>query len=137
MCELVEKGVAMNKRIVWSIILVPFLVIGLIFAVGCGESEPTSKMTAPEVCQYVNQALPNEYRYQSSTARYEIRYTALSAEHLGEGIWQVRVKTIAEPQRLKEGQWVFGTGMGGGIPVFVQYQFNETTGALTIKRVMP
>ncbi len=105
-----------------------------IVGVGCQQAPPSPKMTAPEACQYVNQALPNEYQYVRSTARYEIRYTALSAEHLGEGIWQVSVKTTAEPQQLIEGQWV-RTGIYGGNPILIegveQYLFNETTGALT------
>lgn len=120
----------MKRRIVWSIILVPFIVIGLVFTIGCEEPESTPKMTAPEVCQYVNQALPNEYVYLSSTARYEYQYTALSAEYLGEGIWQVTVENMVEGQRLEEGQWVLGREMVQA-PLVHQYQFNETTGAVT------
>jgi hypothetical protein len=43
-------------------------------------------MTAPEVCQYVNQALRNEYISISTTTRYEMRYTALSAVYGETGV---------------------------------------------------
>jgi len=131
----------MNKRIVLPVILVPFLVISLIFTVGCEEQESTPKMTAPEVCQYVNQALPNEYQYLGSTARNELRYTSKEAEYVGgllwsnesearapEGTWLVTVKVVVEPQRLKEGQWVSGISL----PYIVFYYFYEDTGALVL-----
>jgi len=118
----------MKRRIVWSIILVPFIVIGLVFTIGCEEPEPTPKMTAPEVCQYVNQALRNEYISYSPTTRYEVRYTALSAVYQLEGRWLVNVKVVSEQQKLRDGQWV-GTSAGG--IVTQQYYFSETTGALT------
>ena len=86
-------------------------------------------MTAPEVCQYVNQALANEYVYQPPL-RYELRYTALSARHVREDMWEVSVKVIAEPQRLSEGRWA-ATPLFETKTYVEQYYFCETTGALT------
>ena len=93
-------------------------------------------MTAPEVCQYVNQALPDEcVATRDVRLRSKIGYSALSAEYVGDGIWRVDVKATTEYQALSEGQW---------IPDFVsrqhedrmevrteQYRFNEATGAVT------
>lgn len=128
-------GQRMNKRIIWSIILVPLLVISLVFPLGCKESEP--KMTAPEVCQYVNQALPNEYNYLNSTSRYEISYTAVKARYaepetlFAEGVWCVSVEVTTEPQQLINGQWVF-TGASGSVDtVLAPYLFSEETGEVT------
>jgi hypothetical protein len=144
----------MYKKIFLLLILVFFLAIGQIFLIGCGESEPTPKMTAPEVCQYVNQALPNEYEYVSSTMRYEYRYTALKAEYgeeiidkisgtsyvddlarkflrekYPEGSWRVYVEVVTEIQQLKNGQWSI---YHGAIETnTVEYVFDENTGALT------
>jgi len=127
----------MNKRIVWSIILVPFLVIGLLFTVSCAGQTP--RMTAAEVCQYVNQALPNEYVYQSSTARLEFRYIVQEAVNphkekieteprLPKGTWIITVKVVVEYQMLKEGQWV---GVRSTDFQTKFYYFNENTGAVT------
>ncbi len=67
----------MNKLVY---IILSLLIMGIVVT-GCQEIpkplEPT--MTAPEVCQYVNQALPNGYKYVSSTMRCEYKYTASSA----------------------------------------------------------
>lgn len=124
----------MNKRIVLPVILIPFLVIGLIFTVSCGKSEPTPKMTAPEVCQYVNQALPDDYIYQSINMRSERHFTAQKAAYV-EGIWLVTVKIDFEPQRLVEKQWVVDT-YNAPHSVLILYSFDENTGALEPKSVV-
>ena len=123
----------MKKRIVWSVILVPFLVIGLIFTVGCEEQEPAPKMTAPEVCQYVNQALPDDYVYLGSAIRSERHFTAQEAVYV-EDTWLVTVKIEFEPQQLKEGQWVFDAHRVAH-SVLIIYSFDENTAALKIKEV--
>ena len=140
----------------------PFIILLLIIAVttftGCQETLKLT-MTAPEVCQYVNQALPNQHLYTLPTARYELHYTASSAtpklealveddrgqnllpdselQHSLEEIertqWLVYVNVIVEPQRLLDGQWVFDTRIKSIEPYVEQYLFNEATGAL-IKR---
>jgi len=127
----------MNKRIVLSVILAPLIFSSLIFAVGCGESETEPKMTAPEVCQYVNQALRPEHELISLTARREVCFRALSAKHLGEGIWQVEVEKTVQYQQLKEGQWIPTQSLLGistpEATYSAQYLFNETTALLTEK----
>ncbi len=63
----------------WFAINVTLLVSLLL--VSCEQAPEFPKMTAPEVCQYVNQALPNEYIPYTPVIRFEYRYTALSAEY--------------------------------------------------------
>lgn len=131
----------MNKRIVWTVILVPLLVIGLVLIIGCGEPKPKittpeqkmtapeQKMTAPEVCQYVNQALTDEYRYESATRRYLVRFTARKARYSdGMGTWCVSVEVTSELQQFENGQWII---LGGSPPFLNPYFFNEETGAVT------
>jgi hypothetical protein len=129
----------MNKRIVWSVVLFSLLFIGLGFTMGCGESEPEPKMTAPEVCQYVTQMLNNQYEYAGAESRYELSYSAEKATYIGgwlyshesearvpEGTWWVVGILTKELQQLKEGQWV----SKGTIQYHRQYHFNENTGEL-------
>jgi hypothetical protein len=129
----------MNKGIVWSIILIPLLVIGQVFTLGCKESEPTPQMTAPEVCQYVSQALSNKYEYVGAESRYELSYSAQEATYIGgmlynnesdarvpEGTWFVTGILTKESQQLIEGQWV-SKGIG---QYYRYYHFNENTAEL-------
>ena len=115
----------MKKGIACAIILVTFLVFT---AVGCEEKD-TPKMTAPEVCQYVNQALPDKYVQHSYGRRYYCCYTASSATYEKEGIWLVSVEMTVEHQFLKEWMWVPNTRLRGGTYT-EQYLFNEATAAL-------
>jgi hypothetical protein len=73
----VDRCGAMNKLFY---IILSLLVTGIVVT-GCQETPKPleSTMTAPEVCQYVNQALPNNYEYLDSTRRCEYKYTASSA----------------------------------------------------------
>lgn len=97
-------------------------------------SPPSFQMTAVEVNQYVNQALPSEYvpHPQYRGIRYELRYTAVSARHFHEvlRVWKVSVKVIAEPQGLSEGQWA-ATPRFETTTSIQQYYFSEITGAVT------
>ena len=111
---------------------------------GCGQevrSTPTIQLDMPtisvlEVCQYVNQTLPNNYIYRTPALRYEYRYTALSAQYIGgsshKGVWEVSVRETVEYQRLYEGQWTLFSG-GSPVSQTVEYIFNEVTGAVTRK----
>jgi len=96
--------------------------------------EPT--MSALEVCQYVNQALPNEYVYRTPALRYEYHYTALSTQYIGgsshKNVWEVSVRETVEYQRLYEGQWTLFSG-GSPVSQTVKYILNEATGAVTRK----
>ncbi len=128
----------------WLNIRVFFLVVGIVFAIGCEEKvEPAPKMTALEVCQYINLTKPNEYFYLSPTLRLETRYTTTYASYCGgllekqgsearvpEGIWLVEIKTVQERQQLEYGNWV-GTQI-------VQtskesFRFDENTGILRLQ----
>ncbi|MCX6010899.1 MAG: hypothetical protein NT134_01335 [Chloroflexi bacterium] len=107
----------MNKRIVWSVILVPLLVVGLIFTVGCGYKP---QMTAFEVCQHVDTIL---------NTTEQVRYTAQWAEYVGgtpeEEGWSPREK----------GTWWVTVKMVGKITATLIYSFNEITGELKALRV--
>jgi hypothetical protein len=128
-----------------AIALVPLLILAFVVGVtGCGDGEEdTPGMTAPEVCQYVNQALPDEYIAERVVLlRSEIRYAALSAEYVGDGIWQVAVKVTTEYQVLSalEGQWIADYTRQPEDPIEMrteQYIFNEATGAVTKQQPPP
>jgi len=131
------------KRYLIPILVMLVLASGLI--VGCGQEvrpTPTIQPDVPtisalEVCQYVNQALPNEYTYRTPALRYEYRYTALSAQYIGrnshKGAWEVSVRETVEYQRLYEGQWTLFSGGSPAVSQTVEYIFNEVTGAVTRK----
>jgi len=104
----------MKKRIVWLKILVPCLVIGLIFAIGCGEPEPTeqpdiSRYTADQViavAQANSPQIPSNYP--------QCKQLSWSAEYLGQGVWIVR-KNCIDAQGLDRGQlegWYFHENNG-------------------------
>lgn len=90
-------------------------------------------MSATGVCQYVNQALSNKYVYRIPTLRYEYRYTALSAQYIGESAWEVSVRETVEYQRLYEGQWTLFSGSTPPVSQTVKYIFNEVTAAVSQK----
>ncbi len=133
----------MNKRIALPVFLVPFLVIGLTFAVSCKATSSTPspqypKMTAPEVCQYINQALPISYESipgHTIVFRYEVQYTALNASYqTSDSRWLVNVEVVKKPQRLLDNKWADTYVLNlQTISSTQQYYFSETTGAL-IKR---
>ena len=90
-------------------------------------------MTAPEVCQYVNQASPSEYLQSLSTLRVETRFLALNAVYqTSEERWLVNVQVIAERQILKDRQWLHDPRLET-IKLCQQYYFYETTGAVIRK----
>ena len=73
----IKRDNIVRKWFVISVILLTSLLL-----VSCEQAPEFPKMTAPEVCQYVNQALPNEYIPYTPVIRYEYRYTALSAQYV-------------------------------------------------------
>ena len=131
------------KRYLIPILVILMLASGLV--VGCGqEVRPTPTIqpdvptiSAMEVCQYVNQALPNNYIYRTPALRYEYRYTALSAKYIGgssyKSVWEVSVRETVEYQRLYEGQWTLFSGESPAVSQTVEYIFNEVTGTVTRK----
>jgi len=109
-----------------------FVLAVLVLGVTCQREPPdTPEMTAPEVCQYVNQALPDEYIFQSkSRIRLDLRYAAQSAQYEGDGIWLAEVKVVVELQRIKEyGKQINPRLIGQGI-IFRYYHFHESTAEL-------
>ena len=122
-----KEGGMVKKWFVISVILLVFLLL-----VSCEQAPEFPRMTAPEVCQYVNQALPSEYIQSDPVIRVECRYTALNAHHLGEGEWLVNINVLMEPQRLTEGKWV-ATPLFETKTYVAQYYFSEVTGAIMKK----
>ncbi len=145
----------MKKRDIWILVLVlVFLASGIVenpvsriarSVVGDVQKAWTTPkiqpdvptMSATEVCQYANQALPNNYIYQTPALRYEYRYTALSAQYIGgsshKGAWEISVRETVEYQRLYEGQWTLFSRGRPAVSQTVEYIFNEVTGAVTRK----
>ena len=131
------------KRYIILVLAILVLASGLV--AGCGQevrSTPTIQPDMPtisvlEVCQYVNQALPNNYIYRTPALRYEYRYTALNAQYIGgsshKGVWEVSVRETVEYQRLYEGQWTLFSVESPAVSQSVEYIFNEVTGAVTRK----
>ena len=125
----------LSLAIVAGTILVTLSVLPIV-GTSCRQAEPSPpsfQMTAVEVCQYVNQALPNEYvTYSNRFVRYELRYTAVSARHFHEvlRVWEVSVKVIAEPQRWSDERWAADPRFE--MQTYIeQYYFSEITGAVT------
>lgn len=113
---------------------VALVIIGVIlFAgvmMGAGCQEASHKMTAPEVCQYVNQALPVQYVGELPT-KYEYQYNAMKARHIEGGMWEVDVKVTKETQwfrRVPNGEWVLVSSYQE--EYIKQYYFSENTGAV-------
>ena len=110
----------MNKTIVLTAILVPFLVIGLIFTVGCGEPEPTEKPDIPRytadqviaVAQANSPVFPSQYP-QCDKASW-------TAEYLGQGVWVVK-KYCIDRQGFNRG-------------LFESWYFHEDNGQLNKSR---
>jgi len=104
----------MKRRIVWPIILVPFLVIGLIFTVGCEEQEQPDipRYTADQV---IAVAQANSPTFPATIVRQGYNEKpAWSAEYLGEGVWLVKkyaVHTLTNVQVNYEG-WYFHENNG-------------------------
>jgi hypothetical protein len=138
----VDRCGAMNKLFY---IILSLLVTGIVVT-GCQETPKPleSTMTAPEVCQYVNQALPNNYEYLDSTRRYD-KYPQNAQDQIRENFlpdseirrkledserttWLVFVDVTVELQRLIDGQWVFDPTIGNVTTYEEQYLFSETFG---------
>ena len=108
-----------------SIVLIALLVLGI----GCAEKYP--KMTAPEVCQYVNQALQPQY-VDSFPVRYAYSYNAISARHIEKGSWIVEVKVGIETLVYKQQtrQWETSPAYKAHAGI-LSYSFSEDIGSLT------
>jgi len=124
----------MRNRLPIVILIVSVLSIILLSSCQQQAKEPTPTMTAPQVCQYVNQALPVKYvPQQLSSFRYEYKYSALNASWVKtaeSGYWLVNVHVIKTYQRLKDGVWNYYPAQK--IQEYdEQYVFYEETGALT------
>lgn len=104
--------------------------------VGCGEhessskTESSSKMTAIEVCQYVDKRLSESYRYKYSDEnpnfRAELHYQSESATQIDDGVWSVQVNVAVEVQRLENGKWIVVKSE----TITSQYRFDEATAIL-------
>lgn len=111
--------------------LILIIILATIF-LSCQSEEPdTPEMTAPEVCQYVTQALPDKYVYEYPTLRIEYKYQAKSAYYKGQGVWRVKVVIEGEWKRLYEGQWSFFSMREAPYKQTWYYAFNESTGEVT------
>jgi hypothetical protein len=137
----------LNKKIT---IIASFLGLVLLFGVGYlafrfGFESGKAKMTASQVCEYVNQALPNEYISYSSPQnaklplRYKIQYTALDSHYDSDGKWIVNVDVTAEPEMFSNGGWEEVNPAAYdliGVKTLnkqLQYYFDEKTGSVTRK----
>lgn len=109
------------------------LILLSILVTSCGyNTDPdliASKMTATEVCQYVDQRLPDEYEYQAPRLRYEYSYHALSAEYVGEGFWLIIVRETTQCQQTVNDQWMPRPGTSPETKT-IRYYLNENTGKL-------
>ena len=119
-----------------SIVLLILLISTVVGCQQAPESPQPPKMTAAQVIEHINNVLENEYFYQGSVLRYEIRYNALSAEVWEiipemKGIWHITVKVVTEYQRLYEGQWVPFPGYQPKIDTY-KYRFYEGTAQLEL-----
>lgn len=131
-----EDG-AMGKGL--SILAVLFVIIVGISGCDCSSEDDMPKMTATEVCQYVNQALTDEYTYATPILRLEKCYTALGAQYIGKDvgdnyIWEVSVEEKGEIQLLRDGQWILDLYAPGPTTTTLEYYFNETSAALSTNR---
>lgn len=77
----------MKKLLLAIVISTALATLGIlpIASVSCQQAPSSPKMSAVEVCQYVNDILPDEYEYVTSVLRYTFSYSALSAQYLGPG----------------------------------------------------
>lgn len=109
-----------------------------------GDKSVQSKMTAIQVCQYVEQKLADSYRYHQDleypNVRLEYSYQAVSARQitpedegmwvrntfLKVGEWLAQVQRTTQGQVLQSGKWVTREERVDTL----QYRFDETTAAL-------
>lgn len=102
-----------NNKFIATVVII-FLVGGILgYLPSTDKVQQSAKptMTAAQVIEHVNQVLKNEYTYQSSTLRYEIRYNALNAVY-GEPNYGIQGASVNEdynrqikafsPQQLNE-----------------------------------
>ena len=96
------------KHLHWLIILIPFLVISLIFAVGCEEPEPTEQ---PDIPRYrADQVLYVASSYSPSCPGiYEASY---AARYSGNGLWLVTKKCVYLGNVYSTEQWYFHEDTG-------------------------
>jgi hypothetical protein len=129
------------RKLLISLTFVFLIILMLSSQISCTGGQPKQippKMTASEVCQYVNQALPIDYSAipnMPASLRYEIRFTAINASYdTSNSRWLVNVNVVNTPQVLANNVWA-DTSARGLTPISStqQYYFYETTGAVVKK----
>jgi hypothetical protein len=114
--------------------LLPFILL-LTCLVSCTEKTNNPTMTASEVCQYVNQALPDVYTPQSSIIRFHFQYTAQSATFFyADNRWEVKVEVVKQAQKKVDNIWTDYMNAGWSATYTETYYFNESNGAVKAKQ---
>jgi hypothetical protein len=124
-----------------STILVTIALLCMALA-GCQQStKPTNtfKMTASQVCQYVNQYLGVDYEPmpgRSAALRYRVEYNAVSAtagaDDGAKDAWSVNVKVRKIPELYSNSQWA-NTPRFPIEEASTIYYFYENSGSVTKK----
>ena len=130
----------MNIKPLYTVLLVAavaLLAVGVTLVITLQAPEQTPaypKMTASQVCQYVNQALPTEQISQGTRRYYEYKYAAVNARYITNGEWSVKVRVTMQIYYLSLDSNVWQPSPGGHDTTDVLYVFNEVTGAVTKKQ---